>query len=153
MGLAGHPALIAAASLTLIYVAALLFYPHRDVLILWERNFSAPRGLLLALGLALAGYTGGLWRLLHPTLDNSKRQTLGHFALFIAGGLTIQLLATAITEGDPFAGIARRTLPGPPAATGRSARRRRTCATTSAATPSAPLPTPSINPATRPPSR
>ncbi len=109
MGLASRPALIAAASLTLVYVAALLFYPHRDVLILWERDFSAPGGLLLALGLALAGYAGGLWRLLHPTLDNSKRQTLGLVALFIAGGLIIQLLATAITEGDPFAGIARRT--------------------------------------------
>ena len=42
MGLASHLSLIAAASLTLVYVAALLFYPHRDVLILWERNFSAP---------------------------------------------------------------------------------------------------------------
>jgi hypothetical protein len=109
---ASRSALVAAVSLTLVYVAALCFYPQRDVLILWERDFSAPRVLLAALCLALAGYAALLWLLLRPApadVSLSNAQKTGLLALFVTGGLLIQLLATAITEGDPFAGIARRT--------------------------------------------
>jgi hypothetical protein len=107
MGFASRPALVAAAALTFIYVAALCFYPSRDVLILWERDFSAPAWLVVALFVTLGSYAGGLWLLLRSTEGAAPLGKL--VALFISGGLLIQLLATAITEGDPFAGIARRT--------------------------------------------
>jgi len=108
MRFAGRLALVAAAALTLIYVAALRFYPSRDVLILWERDFNAPGWLITALFLALGSYAGGLWLLLRRSTEGEAPLTK-IVALFIGGGLLIQLLATAMTEGDPFAGLARRT--------------------------------------------
>ncbi|MCS6849411.1 MAG: hypothetical protein RMN52_17055, partial [Anaerolineae bacterium] len=102
--------LVVIALPTLLYVGMLLFYPRRDVLILWERDFGVSPAIALAIGATAALYAVLLWRLLHEApaqLSPAHKRAL--VALFIAGGLALQLFVTMATEPDPFAGVARRT--------------------------------------------
>lgn len=95
---------------TLVYVGMLLFYPYRGGLILWERDFSVPVGIVLGIFFSAGAHASLLWLLLRhagKTLERWRKR--GVFALFILGGLVLQLAVTAATEPDPLAGIARRT--------------------------------------------
>lgn len=95
---------------TLIYVGMLLFHPRRDILILWERDFNVSPVIALAIVVTTITYAALLWRLLHHTSEQlSPAQKRALFALFVFGGLALQMVVTAATEPDPLAGIARRT--------------------------------------------
>lgn len=95
---------------TLLYVGMLLLFPRRDILILWERDFSASPGIAVAIAAACTTYALALWLLLRnapPRLSTPRKQALA--ALFVLGSLTLQLLVTAAAEGNPLVGIVRRT--------------------------------------------
>ncbi|MCS6774447.1 MAG: hypothetical protein NZ693_10115 [Thermoflexales bacterium] len=88
----------------------LLLYPHRDILILWERDFSTPAWVVASIALSVSAYTGLFWLVLRNagrTLERWRKRSV--VVLFVLGGLVLQLLVTTATEPDPFAGIARRT--------------------------------------------
>ncbi|HEY3340943.1 MAG TPA: glycosyltransferase family 39 protein, partial [Anaerolineae bacterium] len=97
---------------TAIYVLFLLFYPNRDVLILWRREFNAPLDALLPLFISVSVYAVLallLVRRVRADQPLSRAQRSGLIALSIVGGLAIQWSATRVTEPDPLVGIAWRT--------------------------------------------
>lgn len=97
---------------TVIYVLFLLFYPNRDVLILWRREFNAPLDALLPLIVSVLVYTVLallLARRVKADQPLSRAQRSGLIALAIVGGLAIQWSVTRVTEADPLVGIAWRT--------------------------------------------
>ena len=89
----------------LIYIAALLFYPNRDWLILWPRTFDVPLPTVLIVSACVLSYAAGaLW------LGQRSRISWGAVMAFvIGGGLLLQVALTLPSEPDPLAGIARRT--------------------------------------------
>ncbi|MCS7087087.1 MAG: hypothetical protein NZL91_00070 [Thermoflexales bacterium] len=95
---------------TLAYVGMLLFYPNRDVLVLWERDFSTPPLFALAIGGVAALYAFLLWWLLRnasPVLSPARKY--GMAVLFLIGSAALQVLVTLAAESDVVAGLARRT--------------------------------------------
>jgi hypothetical protein len=97
---------------TVIYVLNLLFYPNRDLLILWRREFNTPLSALLPLIISVLLYTLlALFLALRVRSDASlsRRQRLALIALAIVGSLAIQWSVTRVTESDPLVGIAWRT--------------------------------------------
>ena len=89
----------------LIYIAALLFYPNRDWLILWPRAFDVPLPTVLIVSVCVLSYAAGaLW------LGQRSRISWGAVMAFvIVGGLLLQVVLTLPSEPDPLVGIARRT--------------------------------------------
>jgi hypothetical protein len=97
---------------TVIYVLSLLFYPNRDVLILWRREFNAPLEALLPLILSVLVYVVLallLARRVKADQPLSRAQRGALIVLSIVGGLAIQWSVTRVTETDPLVGIAWRT--------------------------------------------
>jgi hypothetical protein len=97
---------------TAIYVLSLLFYPNRDLLILWSREFNVPFEAIAPLVVTVAAYCtlAVLFaRRVQSDQGLSRTQRLGLIGLVIAGGLAIQLSVTRLSEVDPLAGIAWRT--------------------------------------------
>ena len=97
---------------TVIYVLFLLFYPRRDVLILWRREFNAPLSALLPLIIGVMVYSVLALLLIRRVRQDQPLNTrgrLGLIALSIIGGLAIQWAVTRVTEPDPLVGIAWRT--------------------------------------------
>jgi hypothetical protein len=97
---------------TIIYVLNLLFYPKRDLLILWRREFNVPLDALLPLVICVAVYAVCGWLLVRrvkrdDSLTKAQRGALA--ALAIIGGLAIQWSVTRVTEPDPLVGIVWRT--------------------------------------------
>jgi hypothetical protein len=97
---------------TVIYVLSLLFYPNRDVLILWRREFNAPLEALLPLIISVLVYVVLallLARRVKADQPLSRAQRGALIVLSIVGGLAIQWSVTRVTETDPLVGIAWRT--------------------------------------------
>jgi hypothetical protein len=97
---------------TSIYVLSLLFYPNRDVLILWRREFDVPLAAILPLIVSVILYCAiSLFfiRRVRGEQPLSRAQHLALIAIAIIGGLAIQLAVTRVTEPDPLVGIAWRT--------------------------------------------
>lgn len=97
---------------TAIYVLSLLFYPERDVLILWRREFDASLAALLPLFVSVVVYCALAMLLVWRVSDSkplTQAQRWGLVGLVIVGGLAIQLAVTRVTEPDPLVGIAWRT--------------------------------------------
>ncbi|HQX75350.1 MAG TPA: hypothetical protein PL074_03520, partial [Thermoflexales bacterium] len=95
---------------TLIYIGFLLFYPNRDLLILWERTPpNAPA--LAATAALLLGYGALAWRIVQSFagVRASRRQLLALFALVFMGGLALHIAITAMAEDDALVAIAQRT--------------------------------------------
>ncbi len=95
---------------TLIYVGMLLRYPHRDVLILWKRDFDVPLWVVGSIALTTLMYLALAWQLLERAafpLSRARKWALA--ALIVAGSLVLQWLVTLATEPDVLAGVARRT--------------------------------------------
>jgi len=101
-----------AAVPTLVYVGMLLFYPQRDLLILWKRDFGVSPAVVLLIAAVVSGYCATAWLILNRAADGglgwrqTKRAAAG---LVVIGGLLLQLVITAATEPDPLVGLARRT--------------------------------------------
>lgn len=95
---------------TLVYAAALLFYPARDALVLWERTPPYPVALV-ATAAMLAVFGVVAWRLLQSIQGDAltRAQTWQLTALVVAGGLALQLGITAMAEPDALVAIAERT--------------------------------------------
>lgn len=95
---------------TVVYVAALLVYPNRDVLILWERTPPYPLALA-ATTVVLIAFSISAWRLLNrvagDTLTRAQRWQLA--GLVVGGGFALQLGITAMAEPDALVAIAERT--------------------------------------------
>lgn len=95
---------------TLIYIGFLLFYPNRDLLILWERTPpNAPA--LAATAALLLGYGALAWRIVQSFdgVQASRRQHLALFALVLMGGLALHIAITAMAEDDALVAIVQRT--------------------------------------------
>jgi hypothetical protein len=90
---------------TLIYVGMLLFYPNRDLLILWPRDFGVPITTVLLIALATLAYAFLAWRIVQA----EKINRVALIAMVIIGGLALQLAVVAATNADPIAEIIRRT--------------------------------------------
>ena len=90
---------------TLIYVGMLLFYPNRDLLILWPRDFGVPLTTVLLIALATILYALLAWRIVQA--EKINRAAL--IALVVLGGLALQLAVVAATNADPITEIIRRT--------------------------------------------
>ncbi|MCL4506005.1 MAG: glycosyltransferase family 39 protein [Chloroflexi bacterium] len=97
---------------TSIYVLSLLFYPERDLLILWHREFNVPLEAILPLILCLVIYgLACLWLARGVQADKplTRPQRASLIGLAVVGGLAIQFAVTRVTEPDPLVGIAWRT--------------------------------------------
>ena len=97
---------------TLVYVLALVFYPNRDWLILWPRDFGAPLSTVLIVAGAVLLYlliALAFWRHVRTTSKLTRRDKLLLLAVFVLGGLMLQVVATLPSEPDVWAGIVRRT--------------------------------------------
>jgi hypothetical protein len=90
---------------TLIYVGMLLFYPNRDLLILWPRDFGVPLTTVVLIALASLIYSLLAWRIVQA----EKINRVALIALVIVGGLALQLAVVAATNSDPITEIIRRT--------------------------------------------
>ncbi len=90
---------------TLLYVGMLLFYPNRDLLILWPRDFSVPLTTVALIALATILYAVLAWRIVQA--EKINRAAL--ITLVILGGLVLQLAVVAATFSDPITEIIRRT--------------------------------------------
>ena len=97
---------------TTIYVLYLLFYPNRDLLILWRREFNVPLDAILPLILCVFAYAICGWLLVRRVKSDdglTQSQRAGLIAVAIVGGLAIQWSVTRVTEPDPLVGIVWRT--------------------------------------------
>lgn len=98
------------AAPTLLYVGMLLFYPNRDLLILWKRDFGVSPLAVAFIAASVIGYCAAAWVILSRIGETITRRQKGMLAaLVIVGGLWLQIAITAATEPDPFVGLARRT--------------------------------------------
>jgi hypothetical protein len=98
------------AAPTLLYVGMLLFYPNRDLLILWKRDFGVSPLAIVFIVASVIGYCIAAWAALrHIGETITRRQKWALFGLAVLGGLLLQIAITTATEPDPFAGLARRT--------------------------------------------
>ena len=105
-----------AAMPTLIYVGMLLFYPQRDLLILWKRDFGVSPVAVLLIAAVVGCYCAIAGLILHQAADPARsgglswrRSKWAALGLVVIGGLLLQLAITAATEPDPLVGLARRT--------------------------------------------
>ena len=97
---------------TLVFVLALVFYPNRDGLILWPRDFGVPLRTVLIVAGAVFLYllvALALWLRLREKQHLSGRDKFALVAVFVIGGLVLQVVATLPSEPDVWAGIVRRT--------------------------------------------
>jgi hypothetical protein len=98
------------AAPTLLYVGMLLFYPNRDLLILWKRDFGVSPLAVAFVAASVIGYCIAAWAVLrHIGETITRRQKWALLGLAVLGGLLLQLAITTATEPDPFVGLARRT--------------------------------------------
>src|SRR5438128_6551699 len=84
---------------TSIYILSLLFYPNRDVLILWRREFNVPLDAILPLIICVVTYCGIVIlfaRHVKPDQTLSRAQRAGLIGLAVVGGLAIQLAVTRV---------------------------------------------------------
>ncbi len=97
---------------TSIYVLSLLFYPRRDLLILWRREFNIPLDAILPLIAVAAIYCVlGFWLIQRVKADRPllRIHHIGLIGLGVVGGLAIQIAVIRVTEPDPVVGIVWRT--------------------------------------------
>jgi Dolichyl-phosphate-mannose-protein mannosyltransferase len=106
----GWGLLVLCAVPTLIYVGMLLFYPSRDLLILWPRMYDAAPLAVAALITLMALYTGLGLMWVRRVGDQPGRAAVAALSgLVVVGGLALQLALVNATNGDPLKEIARRT--------------------------------------------
>ena len=88
----------------LIYIAALLFYPNRDWLILWPRTFDVPLPTVLIVSACVLSYAAGaLW------LGQRSRISWGAVMAFvIVGGLLFSLVLTLYVVPVIYTYLSRR---------------------------------------------
>ncbi len=97
---------------TIIYVLNLLFYPSRDGLILWRREFDVSLDAILPLIVCVSLYSAVSWLLIRrikPDGGLTRMQRIELITLVVLGSLAIQWSVTRVSEPDPLAGIAWRT--------------------------------------------
>ncbi len=98
------------AAPTLLYIGMLLWYPHRDLLILWKRDFGVAPAVVVAIALTTGTYLTLAWLLLERSPGHlSRPQRWALAGLVLAGSLALQWFVTSATEPDVPAGLARRT--------------------------------------------
>ena len=90
---------------TLVYTGMLVWYPRRDLLILWPRDFSVSGTTIACIALATLVYSLVAWRIVHA----QKVSPAAAMMLILAGGLALQLAVAAVPYPDPIVEIMRRT--------------------------------------------
>ena len=96
----------------LLYTLVLVFYPNRDGLILWPRDFNVPAATVLIVAGVVMLYAlmaFAVWMRLHRWVQLSRRDKLLLIGVFVLGGLALPVVATLPSEPDVWAGIVRRT--------------------------------------------
>lgn len=92
---------------TLVFIGFLLFYPQRDILILWARE--APvLDAVIPLVVGVVGYCAlALWILADRT--QARWRTIGLVGLATVGALVVQIVVTRAAEPDVWVALLRRT--------------------------------------------
>jgi hypothetical protein len=92
---------------TLVFVGSLLFYPQRDLLILWPREAPA-LGAVIPLVVGVVGYCAlALWILADGT--RARWRAIGLIGLATVGALAVQIVVTRAGEPDVWVALLRRT--------------------------------------------
>jgi hypothetical protein len=92
---------------TLVFIAFLLFYPQRDLLILWARETPALDAVIPLLIGVVAYCALALWILAERT--PVRWRTIGLVGLATVGALVVQIIVTRAGEPDVWVALLRRT--------------------------------------------
>ncbi len=99
--------LLIAGAPTLVFIAFLLFYPQRDLLILWAREVPALEAVI-PLVIGVVAYCAlALWILAERT--PARWRAIGLVGLATVGALVVQIVVTRAGEPDVWVALLRRT--------------------------------------------
>lgn len=103
--------LLIAGAPTLVFIGFLLFYPTRDLLILWPRESATIEAVLPLVICVIAYCVAALWILRPgaPAATRGRWRSIGLVALASVGALAIQITVTRAAEPDAWIALLRRT--------------------------------------------